>query len=107
MMYIVTIAASSRKSSLVREDSNAELAQRKCAMKLVGSFIPCCAARISRTASPNDAPGAKLNEIVAAGNWPRCPNRNGVSLIETVDIADSGTWLAPDIEPVETDELGT
>src|SRR5260370_21598561 len=107
MMYIVTIAASSRKISLVREDSNAELAPRKFAMKLVGSFISCCAARISRTASPSDAPGAKLNEIVAAGNWPRYPNRNGVSLIEPVLIADSGTWPAPDVKPVEADQLGT
>src|ERR1700730_240219 len=106
-MYIGTIAASSRRRPVVRQDSSAEVEPRKLAMKLVGSFISCCAARISRTASPSDAPGAKLNEIVAAGNWPRCPNRNGVSLIETVVIADSGTWPAPDIEPVETDELGT
>src|SRR5260370_30357529 len=107
MMYIVTIAATSRKTSLVREDSNAELAPRKFAIKLVGSFISCCAARISRTASPSAAPGARLNEIVAAGNWPRCPIRNGVSLIVTVVIADNGTWPTPELELVETAELGT
>src|SRR5271156_5839054 len=107
MMYIVTIAATKRRTSLVREASNAELAPRKLAIKLGGSFISCCTARISRTASPSDAPGAKLNEIVAAGNWPRCPIRNGVCLIETVIIAESGTWPAPDAELVEPAELGT
>src|SRR5277367_1460704 len=107
MMYIVTMAATKRRTSLVREDSNAELAPRKLAIKLDGSFISCCTARISRTASPSAAPGAKLKEIVAAGNWPRCPIRNGVSLIVTVVIADNGTWPAPDVELVEAAELGT
>src|SRR5580700_4990371 len=107
MMYIVTIAATRRKTSLVSEDSNAELAPRKLAIKLVGSFISCCTVRISRTASPSDAPGARLNEIVEAGNWPRCPIRKGVSLIEKVEIADNGTCPAPEVELVETAELGT
>ena len=31
----------------------------------------CCAVSIASTASPSEAPGARLNEIVAAGNWPR------------------------------------
>ena len=95
---------------MVSEDSNAELAPRKFAMKLAGSFTSCCTARLSRTASPSAAPGARLNEIVAAGNCPRCPIRNGVSLIVTVVMAESGTWPAADVELDElgeTAELGT
>src|ERR1700722_1652888 len=106
-MYIVIIAAVSRKISLLKEDSKAELAPRKFAIKLAGSLISFCTARISCTASPSDAPEARLNETVAAGNWPRCSIRKGVSLTETVVIADKGTWPAPDVVLVEPAELGT
>src|SRR5262252_9195666 len=70
-MYMVTIAAMIRNRVLLSDDWNASAAPWNFVSALIGMPISRCAARIALTASPSDAPGARLNEIVAAGNWPR------------------------------------
>ena len=58
---------------------------------LVGRPSSCCASRIASTASPSEAPGARLNETVADGNWPRWLIASGAVCSSTWAIADSGT----------------
>src|ERR1700730_13056684 len=95
-MYIVTIAASTRNSSLPSDAWNASAGPLKRVMKLSGKPMSPSALRMSVTALPRDAPGARLNEIVVAGNWPRWLTSRGEGCTETVDIADSGT--CPEVE---------
>src|SRR5499427_4896359 len=70
-MYMVTIAARISHRVLSSEAWNASAAPWKLVCTLSGTPISRSAARIAFTASPSDAPGARLKEIVAAGNWPR------------------------------------
>ncbi len=58
---------------------------------LAGRPISASALRIASTAAPSEAPGARLNEIVAAGNWPRWLIDSGAVCSTTSAIADSGT----------------
>ena len=46
---------------------------------------------------PSEAPRARLNEMVAAGNWPMLFSARGAVPTSTRVIADSGT-CAPDEE---------
>src|SRR4051794_26070709 len=90
-MYMVAIAARIRNSSLESDAWNAWAAPWKAVAKLAGSPISCSAFWIAVTAAPSDDPGARLNEIVVAGNWPRCEIFSGDERSTTVTIADSGT----------------
>ena len=65
-MYMVTMAARISQSSLASDARNASAAPWKRICALAGSERSRCAASIAVTASPRDAPGARLNEIVAA-----------------------------------------
>src|ERR1700681_3426994 len=87
-MYIVTIAARISQSSLASEPRNAAAAPWKLICALAGSPSSCCTFWISSTALPSDAPGARLNEIVAAGNWPICVMSSDVacSLMRAIDV---------------------
>src|SRR5450631_1055448 len=69
-MYIVTMAARISQSSLLSDALNARAAPWKLIWTLSGSARACLADSIAFTASPSEAPGARLNEIVATGNWP-------------------------------------
>ena len=51
--------------------------------------------RMASTASPSEAPGARLKETVVAGNWPRRSICSGAVCSSKVAIADSGTCLPP------------
>ena len=53
------------------------------------------AARIASTASPSEAPGARLKEMVAAGNWPRWLTSSGAGFSLTRATDDSGTCPPP------------
>ena len=69
-MYMVTMAARMSHSSFASDARKASAAPWKRTCALAGSASSCCAASMVLTASPRDAPGAKLNEMVDAGNWP-------------------------------------
>ena len=47
---------------------------------------------MASTAAPSETPGAVLNEIVVAGNWPKCVISNGPVRCSTCTMAESGTW---------------
>ena len=55
-------------------------------------------ARIASTAAPSEAPGARLKETKAAGNWPRWSICSGAGRSLIRAIADSGTWPADAVE---------
>ena len=57
---------------------------------LAGRPMSRCAASTAFTASPSDAPGARLKEIVAAGNWPMRLTTSGAARSVTRASADSG-----------------
>jgi hypothetical protein len=46
---------------------------------------------IASTASPSEAPGARLNETDTAGNWPRWLIDSGAVCSTTLAMAPSGT----------------
>ena len=50
-----------------------------------------CASWMAVTASPSDSPGARLNEIVTAGNWPWWLMASGAVVVVSCTIALSGT----------------
>src|SRR2546423_14968092 len=58
---------------------------------LWGNPISRSALRIASTASPSAAPGARLNDTVVAGNWPRWLIANGAVCSMICATADSGT----------------
>ena len=55
-------------------------------MKLAGMPIALSACWIASTAAPSEEPGARLNEIVVAGNWPRWVISSGPGLL--LDMRD-------------------
>ena len=55
--------------------------------------ISFCAATMASTAWPSDAPGARLKEMVVAGNWLSRSSRSGAVRCSKVAMADSGTCL--------------
>ncbi|MNV22477.1 hypothetical protein D3C71_1134520 [compost metagenome] len=78
--YITTTAASTSHSVLDSEARNASAAPCRRSSTPVGRPIAARAPSMACTASPSDAPGARLNENVTAGNWPtwlinRCAGR--------------------------------
>ena len=54
---------------------------------------------IDSTASPSDAPGARLNEIVVTGNCFRCEICSGDVLTTILATEFSGVW--PEVEAAE------
>ena len=86
------IAAMISRSSLPRAAWKASAAPWKVVIMLAGSPISRSALRIALTASPSEAPGARLNDTVAAGNWPRWLTAIGAVCWMNWAIADNGTW---------------
>src|SRR5690606_5555882 len=63
-------------------------------MRVLGDRpISCCAASMTSTALLSDAPGARLNDTLAAGNCPRWLVTSGALRSLMRAIALSGTWL--------------
>ncbi len=60
--------------------------------------ISFCAATMASTAWPSEAPGARLKEMVVAGNWLSRSSLSGAVRSSKVATADSGTCL-PAAEP--------
>ncbi|KAG1433957.1 hypothetical protein G6F55_014626 [Rhizopus delemar] len=69
-MYMVTTAARISHSVLVSEFWNASAAPWNRVSTPAGKPISASAAMMASTALDSDAPGARLNEMVTAGNWP-------------------------------------
>ena len=61
-------------------------------MTLAGRPISSSRLRMASTASPSDAPCARLKEMVVAGNWPRW-------LIESGAVRVADAWRAPTAAP--------
>src|ERR1700739_4885678 len=70
-MYTAASAATSRYTSLESESSNACAAPWNADWIDGGRATACSACRIRSTAVDSDAPFARLNEIVTAGNCAR------------------------------------
>ena len=67
-------------------------------MKLDGRCRSCSAVRTAATASPSEMPGATLNEMVVAGNWPRWLIESGDLCCVIVAIEDSITLPVVEVE---------
>ncbi len=65
---MVTTAARISSRVLVSDDWKASAAPWKLVSIESGSFISASALRMASTALPSAAPGARLNDTVAAGN---------------------------------------
>src|SRR5262245_46188048 len=96
-MYMVTMAARISHSVLESDASNASAAPWKLVMTLGGRLICASAALIAATASPRDAPLARLKDTVAAGNWPMWFTTSGMVRSEMVATVESGTRV-PDAD---------
>src|SRR3546814_20154727 len=61
-------------------------------LSVCGMFIDACAFWIALTACPSATPGARLNEMVTAGNWPWwLMDKYPVFDVSTVTKLDKGT----------------
>ena len=69
-MYIVTIAARISQSSLASEARNASAAPWNSICMLAGNCELALRRLDGLDRVAERRPGARLNEIVAAGNWP-------------------------------------
>ncbi|MNT09507.1 hypothetical protein D3C72_1442930 [compost metagenome] len=90
-MYITTTAARISHSVLDNELLKAAAAPCRRSSMLCGNATCACAACTASTASPSDAPGARLNDSVAAGNWPTWLRSSAVGPCSTRATAPSGT----------------
>ena len=90
---MAAIAAASRSTSFDRADWKACAAPWKLTAKLGGRSISLSACPIASTASPREAPGARLNEIVVTGNCFRCEICSGA--VWTVKLATDGSGVWP------------
>src|ERR1700677_2540929 len=105
---MAAIAAASRKISFDSADWNACAAPWKLTAKLGGRSISCSAWPIASTASPSDAPGARLNEMVVTGNCFRCEICSGEVLTLKLATDPSGVWpvvVAADGKYMESRDL--
>ena len=66
---------------------------------LTGRPMSRCASSMASTASPSDAPRARLNEIVAAGNWPIRLSTSGAGRSVTCASDDKGICWAGTAAP--------
>ncbi|MNP74873.1 hypothetical protein D3C76_1718150 [compost metagenome] len=71
-MYMVTTAARISSKVLDSDAWKASAAPWKRVCTPMGMPISCWTCSITLTASPSDAPCARLNDIITAGNWPMC-----------------------------------
>src|SRR3954469_9779671 len=108
-MYIVTTAARISSSVFESDPRKARAAPWEVGRTPAGRWRSFSAASIAFTAWPSEAPGARLNERVVEGNWPRWLMASAPGRSVTVATAESGTCVAPprDVEPVgnETPEV--
>src|SRR5512143_4059759 len=93
-MYIVTIAARISQISVASEARNALAAPWKRICTDAGTPSSRSVPSIARTASPSETPRARLNDTVAAGNWPRWLMTSGALRSTTRAIEESGTCAA-------------
>ena len=91
------MAASTSSSVLSSDARNAAAAPWNVVWTLAGMPISACACSIAATALPSDAPGARLNDIVTAGNWPAWLITSWVLRSRIVARLDSGTWRPSDV----------
>jgi hypothetical protein len=101
-MYIVTTAASTRKSVLESEERNACAAPWNCISIASGSSSSAAARSIAATASPSEAPAPRLNETVTAGNWPTWLMSRAAERSVTRAMLASGTGR-PEPDSTNTD----
>ncbi len=90
-MYITSTAARISHSVEESEPRKASAAPWKRDSMLAGRPISVSAASIAVTASPSDTPGARLNEIVVAGNWPMWLRSSALGRSSTRAMPASGT----------------
>src|ERR1700691_6388302 len=90
-MYIATIAAMMRKTSLSNEDWKAAAVPWNAVVRLIGRPRSCSVCSMALTASPSETPGAVLNEIVVAGSCPKWVINSGPVRCSRFTIAESGT----------------
>ncbi len=95
-MYIVTTAARISHSVFDSDALKASAAPWKVVCIEIGRPISCSTCLILSTAWPSDAPCARLNEIVAAGNWPWWLITSGPVRSLMRANAPSGTWPPDD-----------
>src|SRR5271155_653592 len=96
---MAAIAAASRNTSFDSADWNACAAPWKLTAKLGGRLMSASALPIASTASPSEAPGARLNEIVVTGNCFRCEIWSGAVLTVKLATESRGVW--PVVEAAE------
>ena len=86
------IAARIRNSSLPSDAWKASAAPWKVVITLAGRPMSVSALRMAFTASPSEAPGARLNETVVAGKLAEVVDRERRGRVDTLAIsAESGT----------------
>jgi len=71
------IAARISSGSLVSDERNSAALPENEVATVSGKLISFVARLMASTAAPSDAPGARLNDSVTAGNWPSCAMVNG------------------------------
>ena len=92
MMYTATRAAAISRGSPASEVRNACAVPWKVPSTEAGRPSPCSIRSICATASPRDAPRARLNEIVTAGNWLWWLLASGATgTVSSLTRVDSGT----------------
>src|SRR3990167_5271107 len=82
------MAARISRSWLLSDFWNASAAPWKCAVIDRGMPISPCAETIAPTAWPRATPGARLNEIVVAGNCPKRSSLSGAARSSKVALAE-------------------
>ncbi len=87
----MTIAARTSAGSLASDWLNACAVPAKSARTLGGVPMRAWARTMAFTASPSDSPGARLKEIVTAGNCPWWLMASGVVVVVSWTIVLSGT----------------
>ncbi|MNV92559.1 hypothetical protein D3C71_1871730 [compost metagenome] len=89
---MVTTAARISSKVLDSDAWNASAAPWKRVCTPSGMPICCCTCSITLTASPSEAPWARLNDMVTAGNWPMWEIASCAWRCSIRASADSRTW---------------
>ena len=84
-----------RNSWLLSEAWKACAAPWKLVMMLSGMPMPASACWMASTAAPSDAPGARLNDTVVAGNWPIWVICSGAVSTRMLATTESGIGAPP------------
>ena len=77
---------------MLSDDWNAAAVPWNAVMKLSGRPASASCCWMASMAAPSETPGAVLNEMVVAGNWPKWVITSGPDFCSRCEIADSGTW---------------